>query len=334
MPLTAPQHAVMQRNPWFQQLPAALSGFLLAQGMPRRLNPGQHLFLRGDAPDGLYALVEGTLAVSGVHEDGREAMLSILEPSAWFGEIALFDHLPRTHHVAVISRQPALVLHVSQADIEGLLEDHPAYWRDFGVLLAQKTRLFMVNMEDSALMSPEQRLARRLVWSAHMMDPNLEMPVCRLPFSQANLASMLALSRQTVNQLLGGLQEAGLIRVSYGVIEVLDRVGLVMAGQVSVREAELLGARLPSDPSPPLNPAHTPRGLPLECRARNIRFRKATAGSRCSQQPTDAQETLHAPTPPLAQPPDLGPEPDRPVVGPGCSQLPEPGCGLRVQCRP
>jgi CRP/FNR family transcriptional regulator, cyclic AMP receptor protein len=105
-------------------------------------------------------------------------------------------------------------------------------------------------MEDSALMSPERRLARRLVWSAHMMDPNMEIPVCRLPFSQANLASMLALSRQTVNQLLGGLQEAGLIRVSYGVIEVLDRVGLVMAGQVSAREAELLGARLPSDSTP------------------------------------------------------------------------------------
>jgi CRP/FNR family transcriptional regulator, cyclic AMP receptor protein len=251
MPLTAPQHAVMRRSTWFQQLPAELADFLLRRAVPKRLNPGQHLFFRGDAPDGLYALVEGTLSVSGVSEDGREAMLSILEPSAWFGEIALFDHLPRTHHVGVISRQPALVLHVPQVEIESLLSRQPAYWRDFGVLLAQKTRLFMINMEDSALMTPERRLARRLVWSTHMIDPLMEMPVCRLPFSQANLASMLALSRQTVNQLLGGLQDAGLIRVSYGVIEVIDRLGLVMVGQVSVREAEILGARLPTDPAEP-----------------------------------------------------------------------------------
>ena len=57
----------------------------------------------------------------------------------------------------------------------------------------------MVNMGDSALMSPEQRL----VGSAHLMNPHMEMPVCRLLFSQGNLASMLALSRHTVNQLLG-----------------------------------------------------------------------------------------------------------------------------------
>lgn len=249
MPLTAPQHALMRRNPWFQQLPPELAGFLLQQAKPRRLGPGQHLFFRGDPPDGLYALVEGTLAVSGVSEDGREAMLSILEPSAWFGEIALFDHLPRTHHVAVISRQPALVLHVLQADVEALLQRHPAYWREFGVLLASKTRLFMVNMEDSALMTPERRLARRLLWSAHMTDPAMAEPVCRLPFSQANLASMLALSRQTVNQLLGGLQEAGLIRVSYGVIEVIDRLGLVMVGQVTSNDAQRLGAQLPVPPA-------------------------------------------------------------------------------------
>jgi CRP/FNR family transcriptional regulator, cyclic AMP receptor protein len=249
MPLTAPQHALMRRNPWFQQLPHALAEFLLRQSLPRRLNPGQHLFFRGDPPDGLYALVEGTLAVSGVSEDGREAMLSILEPSAWFGEIALFDRLPRTHHVAVISRHPALVLHVPQADIEALVQQHPAYWREFGVLLASKTRLFMVNMEDSALMTPERRLARRLLWSAHMMDPAMAQAVCRLPFNQANLASMLALSRQTVNQLLGGLQDAGLIRVSYGVIEVIDRLGLVMVGQVSTHDAQLLGTQLPTQPS-------------------------------------------------------------------------------------
>ena len=43
---------------------------------------------------------------------------------------------------------------------------------------------------------------------------------------QEQLAQLLALSRQTVNQVLKDLQARGILKVAYGEIELLDFAGL------------------------------------------------------------------------------------------------------------
>lgn len=86
----------LQAGRWFQGLPEALQTHLLALAQPRQLPPGQRLFARGDAPCGLYCVVEGAIRISAVSEHGKEALLILVEPPHWFGEIALFDGQART----------------------------------------------------------------------------------------------------------------------------------------------------------------------------------------------------------------------------------------------
>lgn len=81
----------LQAGRWFQGLPEALQTHLLALAQPRQLPPGQRLFARGDAPCGLYCVVEGAIRISAVSENGKEALLILVEAPHWFGEIALFD---------------------------------------------------------------------------------------------------------------------------------------------------------------------------------------------------------------------------------------------------
>lgn len=238
MTLTAEQGALLRTDIWFSQLPQALMDALLSRGRIKHLQDGEALFRRGESADGLYAALEGALHITGVTREGKEAMLSMIEPPMWFGEIALFDRMPRTHDA--VASGPTAVLFVPLTGLDVLLDEHPAYWRCFGVLMAFKVRLAFIALEDLSIVQPTERVARRLVWLAYCAVSGGQPGRCRLSIKQTQLALMMALSRQTVNQLLRALEERGVIRLSYGLIDVLDMPALIKAASLSADECSLL----------------------------------------------------------------------------------------------
>jgi len=232
--------ALLRSDAWFGSLSSGLERDLLAHAVPRRLQSGEHLFFRGDPADGIYAVLEGSLRISGVTEAGKEAILSMAEPPLWLGEIALFDGLPRTHNA--VAEGATRLLHVPAAPLHDLLAQQPRYWRDFGVLMALKVRFAFIGMEDLALLPADLRLMRRLVMLAHTVGGAAPFV---LPISQAQLGMMLSLSRQTTNQILQSLQDKGVVQVAYGRIEVLDRERLVTEAGLSSVDRALLGQLQP-----------------------------------------------------------------------------------------
>lgn len=215
---------------WFAGLPEAFREGLLAAATLRELPAGTRLFSRGDAPDGLYAVLDGGLRISAVGDAGREAVLAIVEPPQWFGEIAVFDRLPRTHDaVAVVD---SAVLHVASGPLEALLAAEPTRWRDLGLLVTSKLRLAFTTLEDTALLPLLPRLARRLVMMADGYGEFTDRSRRVLKARQELLAAMVASSRQSTNQALKELEGQGLLRLAYGEIELLDLPGLRRVAQV------------------------------------------------------------------------------------------------------
>ena len=96
-PEISPYRAQLENGQWFRLLPSALQEQLLREGRLLRLSAGQRLFSRGDPPCGLYAVLSGSMRVGAVSRQGKEALLTLVEAPYWFGEISLFDGLPRTH---------------------------------------------------------------------------------------------------------------------------------------------------------------------------------------------------------------------------------------------
>lgn len=211
---------VLRGGSWFGALPAALQDSLLRDGVSRRLAAGQLLFARGDAFDGIYAVVAGTMQIDTHSESGKAALLGLLAPGNWFGEICLFDGLARTHDAHATSA--AIVLHLPRGKLYALLSAHPGWWREFGKLLAGKTREAFHYVEETQLLPPLARTARRLVAMAHAYGnlPGTARRSVHIP--QEQLGQMLGLSRQTVNQALRELETRGLLRLHYADIELLD----------------------------------------------------------------------------------------------------------------
>ena len=219
-------HARLASGHWFSHLPVDLQRSLLAAARLRTLAAGQCLFKRGDPPCGLYAVLEGAVRISAVNAQGKEAVLSLVETPYWFGEICLFDNLPRTHDALAMG--PCTLLQVPQAAMLTILEDHPAYWRDVALLMSHKLRLSLINIEQMSLMPAAARLAHRLLMIAQGYG-EIDQARRTLQLPQEDLAAMLGLSRQTTNSLLKALEQQGLIGLSYGAIEVLDLRGLQQA---------------------------------------------------------------------------------------------------------
>ncbi|GAB6404965.1 Crp/Fnr family transcriptional regulator [Pseudomonas sp. MHK4] len=211
------------RGQWFSHLPVSLQDSLLAAARVRRLSAGQRLFQRGDPPCGLYAVLEGAVRIGAVNEQGKEALLSLVEAPHWFGEICLFDGQPRTHDAFGLGL--CTLLHIPQTALFALLDEQPVYWRQLALLMSQKLRLTFINIEQLSLMPAPARLAHRLLMIAEGYG-EIDEPRRVLQLPQEQLASMLSLSRQTTNQILKDLQGQGILNLGYGEIEILDAVRL------------------------------------------------------------------------------------------------------------
>ncbi|WCM51593.1 Crp/Fnr family transcriptional regulator [Pseudomonas sp. WJP1] len=211
--------ARLMRGQWFSHLPVSLQDSLLNAARVRHLSAGQLLFQRGDPPCGLYAVLEGAVRVGAVNEQGKEALLGLVEPPHWFGEICLFDGQPRTHDAFGVGQ--STLLHIPQTVLLKMLDEQPGHWRQLALLMSQKLRMTFINLEQLSLLPAPARLAHRLLMIAEGYG-QLDEPRRVLQLPQEQLAAMLSLSRQTTNQILKDLQGQGILRLGYGEIEILD----------------------------------------------------------------------------------------------------------------
>lgn len=214
--MSEPARALRQ-NGWFCQLTAVQQQNLWQAARPVHCAAGQPLFRRGDAFCGIYLVQDGQLLISGLHSSGREALLTLVGPAGFFGEIAWFDQQSRTHDAVALT--DCQLLQWSKTALQQLVSADPLWWQRFGQLVTAKLRQVFVELEDRSVLSARQRLARKLC----QLAPE---PGMRIPLQQEQLGQLLSLSRQTTNQLLRQLVQAGLIRTHYATLEIVDVAAL------------------------------------------------------------------------------------------------------------
>lgn len=211
----------MNANPWFAGLPLVDRRALLAACERHRLAAGEMLFRQGDAvPAGsgaLYGVVSGGIKASSLREDGKEAILVVLEAGNWFGELSLIDRQPRTHDATAVG--DAEVLALPRAAFDRLIK-RPAFALAVCRMLAARVRSLYGMVEDATLRSTRARVARRLLLLARGDATQAREARPVVPVSQEALAMMLGVSRQTLSKELQALAQAGAVSLGYGKIAI------------------------------------------------------------------------------------------------------------------
>ncbi|WP_187806019.1 Crp/Fnr family transcriptional regulator [Aquipseudomonas alcaligenes] len=230
--LSETHRRVLQENPWLSLLDQAVSDDVLAHSRLRKLTGGQALFRRGENPDGLYIVLDGSLRISGTTREGQEAVLVFCEPGRWIGLVSGLDGGARMHDVLATS--PSVVLQIAPADLEQLIAQHPSFGRLLLRVQCSQMRELLMGIETYSTHSLEQRFAGRLLaLAAAFGDPAPDGALdIQLRLSQETLAQLLGTTRQRVNQLLKLWEQNGLIRQKYGRIRLLDQAQLKVLAQV------------------------------------------------------------------------------------------------------
>jgi CRP-like cAMP-binding protein len=232
MTLSEQQLRNLMEGLWFKSLSEDLRTELLAISKVAAYAAKEPLFLRGDSFDGVYAVLAGSVRVSGIDSLGKEAVLTYVEPPSWFGELALFDGSVRTHDAH--AEDESVILKIPRESLNALLNKKPECWKDFGVLLSQKLRLSFGLLEDLALLPASQRLAKRLVMMAERYGEADASDGVSIGVQQEALGRLLNLSRQSTNQILKEFEGRGIISVHYGRI-VIDDIALLKEASMKNR---------------------------------------------------------------------------------------------------
>lgn len=211
---------------FFRELDPTLVVEVASRAVAKRLRDGARLFAKGDPPDGLYGVVGGAVRVSSTGRDGQEVLITVLDPGQWFGEISLFDGLPRTHDAH--AKGDTTLLLVPRREFQDLLERRPALYPHFTRQLCARLRRVFSALEDWAFLDVASHLARRLLEMAEVpavaeTDED-GAPSVRLP--QEELARLLGTTRESVGKVLKAWERQGLVRLAYGRVVIRNRDGL------------------------------------------------------------------------------------------------------------
>lgn len=89
---------------------------------PRTVRQWAQIVKQGDPDDGMYLVLDGELRVR-LMISGKETILATLGPGECFGEIALFDHGPRS--ADVVANKESVLLKISSEAFDKLRRDAP-----------------------------------------------------------------------------------------------------------------------------------------------------------------------------------------------------------------
>ena len=144
--LTIPERSNIDAGSWFSKLSQPLRNDILARAVVRRIPDGAMLSARGAPAEEWCGVAKGAVRVSSVSLSGKQITLTYVEPGTWFGDISLFDGMPRTHDSNAHGDTTLLV--VRKAYFRELLALHTELYEALLRLNCRRLRLLFDTVED------------------------------------------------------------------------------------------------------------------------------------------------------------------------------------------
>jgi CRP-like cAMP-binding protein len=214
--------AALLEAPWARGLTPELQRRVVVETVFRVFAKDECVCRKGDPADHWIGVMSGLIKIYSVSRQGKTTTFIGVPTGGWFGEGALLKNERRLYDGVAL--RASTVAYMPRNTFQLLLESSVAFNRSLIVQLNERLGQFVAMVEHDRLLGPEARLAGQL---AALFNPLLY-PGSRaqLPITQEELAHLVGLSRQTINQALKRLAAAGLLTVSYGSVTILDLDGL------------------------------------------------------------------------------------------------------------
>ncbi len=192
----------------------------------RKLEPGVALFDQGSHSDNVYILLEGWAFCFKVLEDGRRQILDLVLP----GSILGFGVTEFMHYGVEAKTDCKLAVFNRQSFTTTLLQS-PKLCLKCANLFAQAETRALERLSRVGRLSAVERVSGLVVELAMRLHAIGESRkgALKLMLTQAEIADMLGLAKETVCRALMALRRAGLVAMEGKVLAILDLDGLLNA---------------------------------------------------------------------------------------------------------
>ncbi len=176
----------------------------------------QSVFSQGEVADTVFYIQKGKVKLTVTSDQGKEAIVAILEPGQFFGEGCMNGHPMRI--ATTTAMEDCVITEITKAAMIATLHEEPAFSELFMAYLLTRNSRIEEDLIDQLFNSSEKRLARLLLLLANFgkegnpqsISPNV---------SQETLAEMVGTTRSRVSHFMNKFRKLGLISYN-GHIEV------------------------------------------------------------------------------------------------------------------
>jgi CRP-like cAMP-binding protein len=214
----APTPAELDDIPWLHSLDAAERARVVADVRVVSVETGEYLCRVGRPPTFWFGVISGLLKMSNDSVHGVPLTFTGVPPGGWFGEGTVIKREAYRYNIQAL--RASVVAGIAVETFHWLVDRSIPFNRFITQQLNERLGQFIEAREIDRMSDPDARVARSL---AALFHPVLYPGVgTHLRITQQELAYLVGLSRQRVNEALHHLQQRGCIRIEYGGLSVTD----------------------------------------------------------------------------------------------------------------
>lgn len=212
--------SIIASSEFFSAASPATIDAIASSAHEKNLVRGDVLFKEGDAPDALYIVLSGRIAIAIDNKpfDSRESVVALMVEGDLFGDLALLDGGARSALARAL--EPSTVLHIPYSAVEPQLSTNPDLLWGITRVLARRLRAMDEALADSVFLDVTGRTAKRLLELSEGKDEFV------LPVTQEELAGMVGASRERVNKAIASFIRLGWLEQRDRQYKLLNRQNL------------------------------------------------------------------------------------------------------------
>ena len=212
--------SIIASSEFFSAASPATIDAIASSAHEKYLVRGDVLFKEGDAPDALYIVLSGRIAIAIDNKplDSRESVVALMVEGDLFGDLALLDGGARSALARAL--EPSTVLHIPYSAVEPQLSSNPDLLWGITRVLARRLRAMDEALADSVFLDVTGRTAKRLLELSEGKDEFV------LPVTQEELAGMVGASRERVNKAIASFIRLGWLEQRDRQYKLLNRQNL------------------------------------------------------------------------------------------------------------
>ena len=182
-------------------------------GTFRKYEKNQPIFFEGNKPLFYYQVMEGTVRMANINDDGKEFIQGMFRKGDSFGEPVLF--LDEPYPATAIANEACVVMRITKENFLYILKEYPDIHLSITRTLAARIYNKSIVSKEIAGEAPEHRIKTMLNLLKQQNNCRNNEPY-KVELSRQQIADMTGLRTETVIRVMRKMHERGELHIEKG----------------------------------------------------------------------------------------------------------------------